>query len=93
MFNDLIAEVIQSKSIPQNWAEAHITLIPKEQQNPTNIKNYRLISLLNEDYKIFVRILANRLKRVLVEFIQEDQTKQTTAGQCMNDTKYNWILR
>lgn len=43
---------------------AHISLIPKESQDPTNIKNYRLISLLNDNYKTYARIIAERLKKI-----------------------------
>lgn len=38
------------------------------------MKNYRPISLLNEDYKLYVKIWVNRHKVFLSEFIIEDQT-------------------
>lgn len=37
------------------------------------MKNFRLISLLNLDYKIFAKILSERLKKVLAEVIDKDQ--------------------
>lgn len=54
--------------------EAHIALIPKEHLDLPNMKNYHPISLLNEDYKIYVQILVNMLKMFLMEFIDKDQT-------------------
>ena len=37
--------------------------------NPTDIKNYRPISLLNVDYKIISKVYANRIKCVLSDLL------------------------
>lgn len=66
--------VIRTKITPQTWRKAHITLIPKEQTDTMLIKNYRPISLLNEDYKLFAKILATRFKKFLLQFVEKDQT-------------------
>ena len=41
---------------------------------PYLIKNWRPISLLNCDYKIAAKAIANRIKRVLPNLIDSDQT-------------------
>uniref|UniRef100_A0A2D4KNN7 Reverse transcriptase domain-containing protein n=1 Tax=Micrurus paraensis TaxID=1970185 RepID=A0A2D4KNN7_9SAUR len=64
---------MQKKRIPKTWSEAYITLIPKEDMDLQQVKNYRPISLLNSDYKIFASILTERLKRYLNNFIHVDQ--------------------
>uniref|UniRef100_A0A670HV05 Reverse transcriptase domain-containing protein n=1 Tax=Podarcis muralis TaxID=64176 RepID=A0A670HV05_PODMU len=66
-------EILEGKRAPETWKEAYITLIPKTETEKTQLKNYRPISLLNVDYKIFADILAKRLKKVLMEEIHRDQ--------------------
>nr|GEZ82414.1 hypothetical protein [Tanacetum cinerariifolium] len=66
-------DILQNRRMPDSWKEANITLIPKEGQDLSSIKNYRPISLLNNDYKIFTSILAERMKKMLQNFIHEDQ--------------------
>ena len=62
----------ESLSIGQK--QAIISLIPKSGKDLTNIKNWRPISLLNTDYKILTKILANRIKKYLPKLISTDQT-------------------
>ena len=50
-----------------------ITLIPKKHKDTRIIKNLRPISLLNTDYKLIEKVLANRLKVALEEIIHYDQ--------------------
>jgi exonuclease III len=50
-----------------------INLIPKKSKDPRLLKNWRPISLLNTDYKIITKVLANRLKKVLPSVINPDQ--------------------
>ena len=70
-----LTEDIESKGVISNsWKEAHITLIHKDGTEKNKIKNYRPISLLNVDYKIFTTIWASRLKEILREIIHTDQT-------------------
>ena len=51
-----------------------ITLIPKDGKDEELLKNWRPISLLNADYKIAAKVIANRLKGVLNSVICSDQT-------------------
>ena len=51
-----------------------IKLIPKKDAEPYLIKNWRPISLLNCDYKIAAKAIANRFKQVLPNLIDNDQT-------------------
>uniref|UniRef100_R4GCF9 Reverse transcriptase domain-containing protein n=1 Tax=Anolis carolinensis TaxID=28377 RepID=R4GCF9_ANOCA len=67
-------KILEEGIIPATWKSANIALLPKEKADNTKVKNYRPISLLNADYKIFTSILAARLKEILKERIKNDQT-------------------
>lgn len=49
-------------------------MIPKADQQCPSVNNFRPISLLDMDYKIFAKIMAKRLKVFLCRYIGEDQT-------------------
>ena len=53
---------------------AIISLLPKGEKDRLFLKNWRPISLLNVDYKILAKALANRLIKFLSQLIDEDQT-------------------
>ena len=50
-----------------------ITLIPKK-GDLLDIANWRPVSLLNTDYKIYARLLASRLKQCIHSVVHESQT-------------------
>ena len=51
-----------------------ITLIPKKDKNKVFLNNWRLISLINTDYKIASKAIAARIMKVLPSLIDGDQT-------------------
>ena len=51
-----------------------IKLIPQKDTELYYIQNWRPLSLLNTDYKIAAKSIANRIKRVLPTLIDADQT-------------------
>ena len=73
---DVIHDVLiflNSGTLPNSLNHTFITLIPKT-KNPENVTEYRPISLCNVLYKIFSKVLANRLKKVLPQIISEHQS-------------------
>ena len=51
-----------------------ITLLPKGEKDHTELKNWRPITLLNIDYKIYVHVIKNRLRLCLPGIISCHQT-------------------
>ncbi len=62
----LYNHILREKRIPMKWKEAKIIILHKK-GDKADIKNYRPISLLSHAYKIFTRIIQNRLKQILDE--------------------------
>jgi hypothetical protein len=52
-------EIETESTLPNSFYEATITLIPKPHKDPKKKGNFRLISLMNIDAKIFNQILTN----------------------------------
>uniref|UniRef100_A0A670JGC5 Reverse transcriptase domain-containing protein n=1 Tax=Podarcis muralis TaxID=64176 RepID=A0A670JGC5_PODMU len=84
---EVMNNILKEREIPETWKEALITLIPKQDSDLKQIKNYRPISLLNIDYKIFAGILARRLKNILVESIHKDQAGFLPGRQMKDNTR------
>jgi len=74
---DLLTGSIQRSfmegSLSISQRQGIISLIPKCGKDLNYLKNWRPISLLNQDYKIIARILAERCKQHLNKLISEDQ--------------------
>uniref|UniRef100_A0A670HXI2 Reverse transcriptase domain-containing protein n=1 Tax=Podarcis muralis TaxID=64176 RepID=A0A670HXI2_PODMU len=84
----VINNILQGGGIPDSWREAHITVIPKADSDRLDIKNYRPISLLNNDYKIFAGIMANRLKKYLNKVIHKDQAGFLPGRQIKDNVRH-----
>ncbi|XP_070613234.1 recombining binding protein suppressor of hairless isoform X4 [Erythrolamprus reginae] len=54
------------------WKISEIVTILKTDRDLREPGSYRPISLANQDYKIFMKILANRLENILPKIIEED---------------------
>ncbi|KAJ4436078.1 hypothetical protein ANN_18705 [Periplaneta americana] len=67
-FNEIYIE----HKIPLGFTDGIIVLIPK--RSPKTITDFRPISLLNTDYKLLMKVMANRLKEVLPDIIKIGQT-------------------
>ena len=60
---------------------SYLRLIPKEGKIPTNLKNWRPITLSNCDYKIITKTLAKRLTGAVADVIGPTQTAYIPGRQ------------
>ena len=73
-FVDLINETQRKGELPKSFLEGDISMLYKkgDREDP---RNYRPITLLNTDYKIFTRILSKRMIGTVHEFVSETLSK------------------
>jgi len=57
-----------------NQKQGIISVIPKGNKDITKLKNWRPITLLNQDYKYLAKCLADRCKHILPTIIHNDQS-------------------
>lgn len=91
-FNSLSSE----NPPPRDLLTAHIVVIPKPDKDPNLVHNYRPISLLNVDLKIYAKILANRLLPLLPGLISLDQVGFVPGREARDNTLkaisiHNWL--
>ena len=67
-------EAVEVEKLHISARRGVISLLEKTGRDPLLLKNWRPISLLNVDYKILAKAMANRLRTVLPDIIHLDQT-------------------
>ncbi|CAG8778084.1 21121_t:CDS:2, partial [Gigaspora rosea] len=57
-------KVLEERKMPESWHKSLITLIPKKASNLEELNNWRPISLVNSDAKIFMKIMADKVNKI-----------------------------
>ncbi|CAG4943569.1 unnamed protein product [Colias eurytheme] len=66
ILTDMFNEILNTETIPRQWTESNIILLYKK-GDKHEIGNYRPISLMSNIYKVFAKIILNRIERKLDE--------------------------
>lgn len=80
LYNDMF----EDGRLSEGFAVGVVTLLFKNKGNKLELENYRPLTLLNTDYKILSKILANRLKWVLPSIIGKEQA-YAVPGRSVED--------
>ena len=73
IFLEVVKEMDEKDIIPSSMSRGIINLIPKPGKDERFLKNLRPITLLNSDYKIVEKAIANRMQPVMETIINNDQ--------------------
>lgn len=85
--NLLFTDIVSNQSMPCSMRQASISLIPKPGKDHLQMGNYRPLSILNTDYKIFGKVLALRIEKVIPSLIHVDQTGFIKGRQAANNMR------
>uniref|UniRef100_A0A4W5LRK9 Reverse transcriptase domain-containing protein n=3 Tax=Hucho hucho TaxID=62062 RepID=A0A4W5LRK9_9TELE len=75
----------ENNRVSESMVTGLITILYKNKGSKLKLENYRPISVLNSDYKILAKILANRMKKVLNDIIAPTQN-YSVPGRDIADT-------
>lgn len=74
MYFESIMYSLDTGSLSEEQKVGIVTLIPKKAQDRLQLANWRPITLLNSDFKIFSKALANRIQSCIKDVVSPDQT-------------------
>ncbi|KAG7310409.1 hypothetical protein JYU34_003184 [Plutella xylostella] len=81
-FLSLLNNCVANKSIPKAWRKSHVIALLKPGKTPDDPKNYRPISLLCHLFKIFERLILNRMTRTLDDKLIPQQAGFRPGKSC-----------
>ena len=85
-------EAIERGELPSFMKDGIISLLYKKKDR-RDIRNYRPVTLLNSDYKIFTKILTNRLKAVITQLIDPMQTGFVPGRFILENSQFMKLLQ
>ena len=71
---DIFKHSLEIHQLPKTLGQALITVLLKPGKDPKLCGSYRPIALLSSEYKVFTKIIATRLEKVISDLIYKDQT-------------------
>ena len=73
VFYSMVLESYEKEMLPGSLRKGILNLIPKPKKDSRFIKNLRPITLLNTDYKVVEKAIANKMLPALEHIISQDQ--------------------
>jgi Reverse transcriptase (RNA-dependent DNA polymerase) len=68
-----IQDAFHTAKAPEDWMLSHLVLIPKR-ENPSIPEHFRPLSVCSVYYRLLTKIIANRIKPLLLKLISYTQT-------------------
>lgn len=75
IYYNAILEALSSGKLMLTARRGIITLIPKKEKDPSFLKNWQPLTMLNCDYKIVAKAISQCMKKVLPSIISCEQTR------------------
>ena len=82
--SQLLTTCLETQRIPKIWKYANVITLLKANKPAGEAKSYRPISLLSICFKLFERIILNRINNIVEEVLPQEQAG-FRKGQCAND--------
>lgn len=73
MMTQAFEEIDETHPLPSQLLPSQIAVIPKLGKDPSSCSNYRPISILNVDLKLFLKMIANHVAPLLPNSIHSNQ--------------------
>ena len=77
-------EAYLKQQLPESLSLSYMTVIPKDKPDRTDLKKYRPISLLNDDYKITNKTISNMLRPHVAKLVHENQQGSIAGRKILN---------
>ena len=92
MVTTMVNAILKTQKFPKLWRKSKVIAILKPGKDSTFPKSYRPISLLCHTYKLFERMILNRLNPLIETMIIDQQAGfrpgKSTTGQLLNLTQH-----
>lgn len=77
--------VFTSGNFPPSRNVTCVVILYKKGRNLLDVRSYRPISLLNQDYKIFMALITRRLNKIIRQYVHSDQSGFIPDWNIMNN--------
>ena len=84
LFLKMTQEAHLKQQLPESLSLSYMTVIPKDKPERPDLKNYRPISLLNDDYKIISKTISNKLRPHVAKLVHENQQCSIAGRKILN---------